>query len=529
MALTIHTSYAQIDWGAYSHSFPEGATDDPATVALFVAIRKDNNAFWFANESSKHFEAVAKDSAIQFLRPEDIVARTTFDTAKVHFFLHGVNAGNARRYEFRVVEYLTRRVIVPWKAVDRFTDSTLTSSMDMPRMAYLGGYKAQAGDMLIVDVRYASSGRVLARSLVAWEWIRPVVTNIYTSDNFEAFLKRLQYPWAAESNEQKPFTGSVPSTNTNIIFLLKADILRKEQVQYAVMRNGEIFVSWHDNDYDNGFVWLKDYPPGKYVLKIRYPVQPEHVADYTFTVTPAWYQSSLFRIAAVIAGLVFLGAFLFLMLFIQQRRKNRQELFNKTKLQLELKAVYAQLNPHFIFNALSSIQGLVNKQDLDGANRYLSDFARLMRESLNNSNKDEVSIHEEVQVLHTYLALEQLRFGFQYAIHTDEAINVYETAIPSLLLQPLVENAVKHGVSSCREDGVVNIKFKRFGHAMVVVISDNGKGMENHAGNGFGLKLTFDRIKLLNELKPEQRIHFEVNGAIPSGTQITLTFNYWFL
>ena len=99
-----------------------------------------------------------------------------------------------------------------------------------------------------------------------------------------------------------------------------------------------------------------------------------------------------------------------------------------------------------------------------------------MRESLANSHKDEVSLHEEIQSLDTYLRLEQLRFGFQYQITLDPAINRFDTSIPALLVQPLVENAVKHGVSALQEAGRVTIDFRRTGETMIVYVADNGRG-----------------------------------------------------
>ncbi|MEP6613130.1 MAG: histidine kinase, partial [Mucilaginibacter sp.] len=196
----------------------------------------------------------------------------------------------------------------------------------------------------------------------------------------------------------------------------------------------------------------------------------------------------------------------------------------------ELKSIYAQLNPHFIFNALSSIQGLINKQDIKGANSYLSDFARLMRESLNNSNKDQTSLDKEMVTLETYLKLEQLRFGFMYQINIDKSINAYETEIPSLLLQPLVENAIKHGTSALQDKGEVAVNFTRRGNNMIVNVKDNGPGfLGNTNATGFGLKLTQDRIKLLNEFTKGQSITFEIKKNTPTGADIELTFNNWFL
>ncbi|GAB3891794.1 hypothetical protein GCM10028803_03970 [Larkinella knui] len=530
--LTVAAAKAQINWGAYSHSFPGEVQEKPSAVGLILAIRKENNAFWAIRETSDHFYTLNADSSFRRLRPREMVARTTFDTARAQFFLHGVGPQNAPLYQFRVTEYPGNRVLVPWRGINRFTDSTLIHDSGFPKMAYLGGYRTRLGSMLIMDVRKLEGNQIMATSLIAWESIKPVVTNVYTSDNIDEFLQRLQSPWLPfnqPAGRQSPVL-TVSSTNTNLIFLLGSNAFSRNQLQYEVIRNGSVYTPWRNNDYDNSFVWIKEYPPGRYVLKMRFSVQPAHVTEFRFEIEPVWYQTNLFRILVGIFVAALLGAGLFLILLVQQRRKTWQEQAHKTKLQLELKAIYAQLNPHFVFNALSSIQSLVNKQDLKGANNYLSDFARLMRESLNHSHKDEIALQQEIQTLDTYLKLEQLRFNFQYKISVDSTVNGSETSVPALLLQPLVENAVKHGVAVLQENGYITVHVNQSDHTMIITITDNGNGYtERKSSAGLGLRLVRDRIKLLNELKPEQPISLTINTLVPRGTQITLAFTHWFL
>lgn len=529
--LTIASAQAQINWGDYSQSFADKSRENPSTVGLILAVRKENNSFWEIRETSKHVHTLEQDASFRRLRPAKILARTTFDTARAQFFLEGAGPANAHLFQFRVTEYPSNRILVPWHSLNQFTDSTLIHQSGLPRMAYLGGYRTGLGSMLIMDVRKTATDQIVATSMVTWESIKPVITNIYTSENFDKFLKKLQSPWLPDNQPvgAMPPVLNVSSTNTNLVFLLENGHFRKEQIQYELIRNGSVYTPWRYNEYDNNIVWIKNYPPGNYVIKIRYSAQPQHIAEYRFDVAPVWYQTNLFRIIAGIFVAALLGACLFLLLYIGQRRKTRQEEFTKNRLQLELKAIYAQLNPHFVFNALSSIQGLINKQDIQGANSYLSDFGRLMRESLKHSHQDELSLHEETQTLDTYLKLEQLRFGFQYKITVDPAINVYETDIPLLLLQPLVENAVKHGVASLQEKGYIDVNVSRSDDAMIITITDNGKGFaDDQITPGLGLKLTRDRIDLLNKLRSECPIALSIRHSSPAGTQLILTFNHWF-
>lgn len=526
--------FAQINWADYSQSFPKGTLDKPEMVALILAIPKTNNSFWNVRDKSPYFDALARDSSFSLLRPAGTLARTTFDTARVHFFLHGVNKINTGSYQFRITEYPGHKVVESWNSVTSFTDSSLVRSSGMSQMAYLGGYKSALGKMLIMDVRTVEDQKIIATGMVSWESVRPAVSSIYTSEDLDFFLQKLQYPWAkqtAPSSKKYALNDlHLPVTNTNLIFLLNADIYAKNQIQYQLIRDGRVVRKWQDNEYDNSFIWLKDYAPGKYHIQIRYAVQPQHVTEHHFEIEPEWYQSLWFKSAVAGMSAIVMFLLVFVYLLIRQRSKTRNEAANKDKLQLELKALYAQLNPHFVFNALSSIQGLINRHDVRGANEYLSSFAMLMRDSLTNSGKDETSLRRELATIETYLKLEQLRFGFQYDIQVDEQIDISATNLPSLLWQPLLENAVKHGVATLQEAGQIGIRFERKDNSLSVKITDNGRGMTRQINDsGFGLKLTRDRLNILNELNKEQPISLAFSDRMSSGTEATLTFTNWFL
>ncbi len=520
--------YAQIDWGAYSQSYADNVLKKPQTVGLILTIRKANNSFWTVKENSVHFNLADSNGLFRANRRlTEIVARTTFDTARAHFFLHGVNRENADSYQFRVLQYPGWKELVPWRVISQFTDSTLNKQAAMPQMAYLGGYKAPLGSMIIMDVRRKGQEQIMGTSMVAWEKIQPAVSSIYTSDDLDVFLQKLQYEWAR--TRSIPFYTTkdlqLPTTNTQLVYTLNAEIYTKDQVQYQLIRDGGVVRPWGNNEYDNSFIWLNNLTQGQYQLQIRYTAQPQHVTECTFAIAPAWYQTK-WAIGGMIIGLD--GLLLFGYLFVRQRRRTRQEMANKQKAQLELRALYAQLNPHFVFNALSSIQGLINRQDLNGANEYLSDFARLMRESLTNSGNEETPLRRELQTMDTYLRLEQLRFGFAYNVQVDKGLDLFSTNTPSLLWQPLLENAVKHGVSTLQEAGRIEVNLEKEGNSLIVSIIDNGKGYEaTESTTGFGLKLTRERIALLNKLNAQQPISLAFSRGVPSGTTATLTFTDW--
>jgi tetratricopeptide (TPR) repeat protein len=177
--------------------------------------------------------------------------------------------------------------------------------------------------------------------------------------------------------------------------------------------------------------------------------------------------------------------------------------------ELEQMALRAQMNPHFIFNCLSSVQHFVIKQDAEGANKYLTGFAKLVRQTLDNSSKSLISLQEEIQYLEAYLSLEKARNNqaFTYQIAVQESINTGDILIPGMILQPYVENCLKHGIAHMA-NGNISIRFEQNG-TLQCTIEDNGIGREQaarlkenreEAAESKGMDITGSRIALFNKI-----------------------------
>jgi len=177
---------------------------------------------------------------------------------------------------------------------------------------------------------------------------------------------------------------------------------------------------------------------------------------------------------------------------------------------------------------LSSIQGLINKNNIIEANAYLSDFSTLLRSALKNTDKELIPLSVEIQIIETYIKLEQLRFPFQYQLTLANDINADTIEIPPLLMQPIIENAIKHGVSSMNEKGNVQIGFSSKDSDLIIRICDNGNGFNNAIQqDGVGLKLTKERIHLWNQNFREQPILLTIDSAVNTGTIIILILKNW--
>jgi hypothetical protein len=261
----------------------------------------------------------------------------------------------------------------------------------------------------------------------------------------------------------------------------------------------------------------------QYSLEVRYTHYPENAQLYTFITTPYWYQRSWFK---WITGSALLLLVL-LLIVAGYRRKLAIEKAKKTALADRLRNMQSQLNPHFIFNALGSIQALMSKQQNDKAHQYLSTFGSLLRNVLTNSNKDNTTLDQEIRSLTTYLELEQLRFGFQYTLIVAADIQATTVTLPVMLLQPLVENAIRHGLETLEGNGFIRLTFSKEQQHLLVAIEDNGKGFDTtQPTSGLGLKLVKEKIQLINTLQPQQPILFQLQSG-NKGTVIHLTFKNW--
>lgn len=204
-----------------------------------------------------------------------------------------------------------------------------------------------------------------------------------------------------------------------------------------------------------------------------------------------------------------------------EEKRNLEIQLRELAAQAELKAMRAQFNPHFLFNALNSISALIDANPAK-AEETLHQLSELLRYVLDSSGKDWVPLLEELRFLDKYLAIEQARFGERLAVekHIDPASE--KVLIPSFILQPLVENAVKHGIEPKINGGTVGIEAHCEGSTCFVSISDDGPGIELEKlfSRGRGLTTVRDRLQLLYQ----GRASFTIRNQEKGGTKIMLTF-----
>jgi ligand-binding sensor domain-containing protein len=288
-----------------------------------------------------------------------------------------------------------------------------------------------------------------------------------------------------------------------------------EKSQYRYMLEGV------DDDWVNvgnkRYAKYTNLDPGSYVFKVSAAnddgVWTTTEASLLVVIkTPYWLSWWFIGLMALVV-ISIVGFLLF------QRTQSIRKSYKLKMLDVELMALRSQMNPHFIFNSINSIQYYILNKNPKSAYKYLSKFSSLMRLILNNSRVNFITLSEEVEALELYIQLEKMRLEdeLEYSIHIEEGIEPRKLLIPSMIIQPYVENAILHGLAPKEKDRALNIKLSRDGDLIHCLIEDNGIGREKakelnakrtRKHKSTGMKVTKGRLELLNQ---ENYLNLSVN------------------
>jgi ligand-binding sensor domain-containing protein len=273
--------------------------------------------------------------------------------------------------------------------------------------------------------------------------------------------------------------------------------------------------------------------PGKYTFELSAKSNDSSwskPATVTFELEKHFWQSFWFLgILFVVGGLILYKAAV--TVTRKQKNKEQEQLLVKNQiLMLEQRALQAMMNPHFVFNVMNSIQHYINTKDTGSANKVLTGFARLIRKNLEICTKSYISVEEEIEYLELYLSLEKKRFGgkLNYQITVDPIIDREETLIPSMILQPYIENAIWHGIMPKENGGTIDVSIRLKSRELLLIqVKDDGVGIDNSLREkkgehiSQGMSLTKERINLLNQVEANPiQIDIKQNGD--SGTFVSI-------
>ncbi len=328
-------------------------------------------------------------------------------------------------------------------------------------------------------------------------------------------------------------------SDNNITFYYSGvSLTNPAKVQYSHILDG-FEKNWSPSTKER-LVTFSNLPSGTYTFKVisanSEGVWNKIPASFTFTINIPFWKTWGFIFTSV---LLTITAFMFIIRYrirkIKNSEKQKTEL-NKKIANIESQALRAQMNPHFIFNTLSSIQHYISNNNTDAALKYLSKFAKLMRKIMENSKQQMIAVAEEINALNLYLELEVMRFDkkFEYEIVVDPNIDQNYDRIPSMLIQPYVENAIIHGLLPKQGQGKISITLQKQNDTILCVIEDSGIGREKsnefkknriQQHKSMGMSITEERLAVLNS-SLSSNIHCEIidihqNGE-PAGTKVRL-------
>lgn len=336
-------------------------------------------------------------------------------------------------------------------------------------------------------------------------------------------------------------TGAIKAGISNYLLALKtANLLEKKQLHFnlynankssgnlsAALQSLESYESIKDSiarlNYEQKVAELTaGYESVQQKNQIK-NLEKENVLQKKQLRQQLWLILAAILIVLLVSGLI----------FMRFKQYKIQEALEKSQVKRQL--LLLQLNPHFIFNALQSVQRFIHLRDQEQSMNYLSSFSKLIRLVLENSDKDLIPLDEEIEILDNYLRLQNLNTepGFSYEIKVDPMLEPENTEIPAMLLQPFVENAVLHGVKDLA-DGKIKIEFKQETDGLHIFIADNGRGTDqpdnlsnNKLHRSMGMDILKQRIAEFNK-ENQHRITLKIDKGQDltySGTFVHLHFN----
>jgi ligand-binding sensor domain-containing protein len=370
------------------------------------------------------------------------------------------------------------------------------------------------------------------------------IQNIHITDvasNFESVFEEIKIDSSYDFNQFK-------YTENRLSFRFTAiHHNNPEKVVYSYKLVGSD-ADWSPQTKEN-FITYANLSPGQYKFIIRAKLDngewSAKEAHFEFEIQRPFWMSWWFGLLIILAAAA-LSYIVYLQVKRERNRKKQfEELQNKSKiLGLEQQTLNAHMNRHFIFNALNSIQYYINTQDRKMANMYLSNFAALVRKNLDSAQEESIYLKDELERLRLYMNLEQMRFKdrFDFKIDVEKSLDIDHILVPSMILQPFVENSIMHGILPLERKGTITISIRSKNNDLSFDIKGNGIGIEtsmtlkdgntaHHVSNG--MKITKQRMALLNKITSQnyqvegpRQITDETGKAMGTSVLITLPIKY---
>lgn len=325
-------------------------------------------------------------------------------------------------------------------------------------------------------------------------------------------------------------TKSLPFRTKHIAFSFRV-------IKYPFSKNITYRYKINNEDFNFGNrITLESLRSGDYAIVME-GFDKEYMLTYSekisFTINKPFWQTFWFlALIILVVGVIVYQIVKFRIKAIKARHEEKTRLIIQNS-ELQLRSLQLQMNPHFIFNALTSIQNFILTKNTEDSLIYLNNLASIIRTNLENATEEYILLSDEIEFLEKYISIEKLRFKDKLQLHLINNLTQPNLLIPPMLIQPLIENAIKHGVRQIVTQGIIIVELFNTNESMVVTVEDNGIGMKaaqkhkNEPHNEKGLNIIQNRLNLLNEVN-----HTTINSIVfedltfdgnPQGTKVIIT------
>ncbi len=388
--------------------------------------------------------------------------------------INGINQAIEAVYHEGILHVSTNKGVYSWRIPD--DESSQFQLVNFEKIPLVKMVK-----ILDDQIYFSTSKKIFSKKLSA---LQPRIPKL--------FIRSIEL-----DNEilKKPENVTLNYDENNLIINLEAISFEAPVMNFRYRLEG------HESDYFYTLERSINYSelhPGEYVFKVAATVDGYNYSEektINIYIAPPYWSTWWFW---SIIGILF-STIIFLLIRVRIKQIKKRMALRETISKLQSQALTAQLNPHLVFNILNSIQGMVSEEETEKANIYIARFSKFMRNSLKHSKHNVYSVGEEIEMTQKYFELEELRFQSEISFTIQNNLKDLSTLVPPLIVQPLIENAIKHGIRPNTEiRGEVKVHFEENNDFLLIRVEDNGVGIIENQIYGDGLRITSERVNVLS-------------------------------
>ena len=403
-----------------------------------------------------------------------------------------------------------------------------------PETYHAGKFKMNVNDSIIVRIRNARSKMIVQSIFLKRSFTVPTYSDyrIFSSDiDLQEILNNgIGKEFTVKRVHEKSLQSLQMESNDIAVFKFSINTEPYSDIEYTFAEDQTAWktLSAQDLFQRYAYIIINKPPPGKTIeLSLRYEKQPESIYQIKIKVRENLASTTWFKVTLGVSTSILLFAGWYTLKRRAHLKQVRRLTNKKEELESKLQLLSGQLNPHFLFNSLNSVQNLINNHDNENANLYVSEVSSFLRTIMDAGKKEYISLKEELNLEESYINLERKRKAFTYQMNNNCRRDLNEIEFPPLLLQPIIENCLHHGFSSNIQHPSIVVTVNCIKEELLISVEDNGQGFNvKSIETGHGISLVQKRISLFNEKLRNMTISMNVEST-DRGTVTTFSFQNW--